>query len=216
MLMGVTKVDRFVQFKSFLRTPQTAALFNGEFAEWHGGIESYGFWAIELDLFSWIKAFESARMLLSPFLRPGYQRQPHITIIPAGLLDKQHFSETYLERQLEELSNSKITPFPLQAGLLDSFTSVPFMSIVDSTCSLDTIRALLQQTVQEDIMGEYVPHVTLGHYRAAFETPLIADYLHKFREIPTEPLWVKELLFCAYKTKERQSPFEILERVKLA
>ena len=195
---------------------RTRAFCERDFVEWHGGIEEYGFWAIGIEEPTWIEVFESAREHLTRLLYPGYQRAPHITIVASGLLDSSHFSQAYLQRQLATLIETRIQPFPLQVGTLGSFTSVPYISIIDPTGSLDIIRELLQQTVKEDNEGTYVPHVTLGHYRDAFETVVVDHHLQNFTKIPTEPLWVKELLFCAYKTKESQGAFEILEHVELS
>ena len=98
---------------------------------------------------------------------------------------------------------------------LNSFASAPYISVNDPDNSLFTIRELLQQVVKEDNSGDYVPHVTLGHYREKIETRVVATYLQKFTKLPNEPLLVKELLFCSYKTRESQGQFDVLERVEL-
>ena len=209
-------MNRLSSHQSFLSISHTMALCNRDFVEWHGGVEEYGFWAIGVEDPVWIHTFESARVHLSQFLYPGYQRAPHITVAPSGLFDSEHFSEVHLKSQISTLVKAKIESFPVKTGSLNSFASAPYISIVDPTDSLDTIRELLQKTRKEDNLGQYLPHVTLGHYREAFETAMVLGYLQNFWIFPIEPLVVKELLFCAYKTKESQGPFEVLERVKLS
>lgn len=210
------KLDGLLTYQAFLATIHTIAFCDQDSVEWHGGIEEYGFWGIGIDDPVWITAFESARVHLSPFLYPGYQRAPHITIVPCGLLDSSHFSETRRQRQLASLTEARMETFSLHVGPLDSFASTPYISVIDPTGALDIIRELLQQTIREDNLGKYVPYLTLRHYRDTFETVVVADHLKKITMNPTKPLVVKELLFCAYKTKESQGPFEILERVKLS
>jgi len=202
-------------YQAFLATTHTKAFCDRDFVEWHGGIEKYGFWAIGVEDPVWITAFESSRVHLSPFLYPDYRRAPHITVVPCGLLDADHFSENHRQHQIAVLTKARIESFPLHAGPLHSFATSPFISVVDPTGTLDAIRELLQQTIREDNVGKYVPHLTLGHYRDTFETVAVVDHLKHFTMIPTTPLMVKELWFCAYKTMESQGPFDILERVKL-
>ena len=86
------------------------------FVEWHGGIEEYGFWAIGINDLKWVLAFKSARAQLSPFLYPGYHPAPHITLVPSGLLEVNHFSKSHLHAQMATLRQARLKSFLLWAG----------------------------------------------------------------------------------------------------
>jgi hypothetical protein len=89
------------------------------------------------------------------------------------------------------------------------------LMIEDSTGALKQIRDCLMMISKEDTPVEYQPHITLGFYRDAFNTAVIADCLAGFKYEPIKPMLVTELFFCVYETKEIQGRFRIMKRVRL-
>jgi len=202
-------------FEEFLSNPKTIPRCDRDFVEWHGGVRYYGFWAVIVDDPNWLELVGAARAQVTQFIYPGYQRKPHITIAASGLLHEKHFSLHLAQRQLVSLTEAELTPFPLYAGSLDSFSSAPYITVKDPTGSLDRIRDFLSTISREDFPSRYKPHITLGLYRDAFDTSQVADCLQAFKHAPISSMVVSELVFCAYETREIQGQFIVRERVKL-
>ncbi len=202
-------------YYSFLSTPFTDPCHDRDYVEWHGGIERYGFWAIVVQDATWIRAYKAGREHLLPFMYPGYQRAPHITIACCGLLHPSYFPEALVRRQIEMVQQAKISPFLLHLSEADSFASVPYLRVRDPSDSLSCIREHLKKIAKEDNPGSYTPHVTLGQYCDIFETRMIASHLQTVPALPTEPLRVSAIEFCSYQTDTIQGPFTVLERVAL-
>ena len=202
-------------YEKFLITQKTIPHRDRDFVKWHGGIAHYGFWAIVVDDPNWLKFFDAACSQVRHFIHPGYQRLPHITIIACGLFAETHFSPQHLAGQLTALNEAMFPPFSLKAGSLNSFTSAPYITVEESTGTLNQIRRLLSSISEEDKPDQYQPHITLGLYRDAFDTLQVAKCLRGFQYTPIKPMLVTELVFCSYETKNVQGPVNVLERVKL-
>ncbi|MDR0477207.1 MAG: hypothetical protein LBH14_04640, partial [Desulfobulbaceae bacterium] len=71
-----------------------------DFSEWHQGIRHYGFWCLLIDDPPWQRVIASAQAQMAPFLHPGYERQPHVTLFSCGLLTDDFFSGEMLTRQV--------------------------------------------------------------------------------------------------------------------
>lgn len=201
--------------ESFLARAKTIPHSNRDFVEWHGGIPHYGFWAVLAGGKGWLEMLEAARSHVKQFIHPGYRRGPHITVFACGLLHEDHFSSRLQRRQAAALREANLAPFLLRAGALDSFAAAPYIAAEDPNGSLDRIRSMLAAISQEDNPADYRPHVTLGLYREAFDTAVVADHLQRFRPEQAISLPVTELAFCAYETGDIQGPFAVLERVAL-
>jgi 2'-5' RNA ligase len=202
-------------YESFLSTAKTIPHCERDFAEWHRGASQYGFWAVLVDDPDWLALFEAACSHVRQFIHPGYRRAPHITVAACGLLSEGHFSPQLQKRQTTALTEAKMTPFFLETGPLDSFTSAPYITVEYPAGSLDQIRSILAAVSEEDDPADYKPHITLGLYQGAFDTSRVANHLSRFRHLPTRSLQVNELSFCVYETRSIQGPFIVLERVAL-
>jgi 2'-5' RNA ligase len=203
--------------ESFSSVSKTIPHSNRDFAEWHGGISHYGFWAVLVNDPDWLELLEAARSHVQQFIHPGYQRAPHITVAACGLLSEEHFSGNLLNYQMAALNEAEVSPFFLKAGKMDSFESAPHITIEDPDGSLGKLRSVLAAVSQEDNpAASYKPHVTLGLYQEAFEMQRVAQHLQEFRPVSIRQLSVTELAFCAYETNDLQGPFVVVERVALA
>jgi 2'-5' RNA ligase len=199
----------------FLQSPRTVPCLDRDFSEWHNGISNYGFWAVIIDDPNWIALWKKAQVHIKRYVHPGYQRRPHITIIACGLLDQNHFSTEKFNQEWRTLCEMMIPPFYLKASSLNSFTTAPCLMIEDSTGTLKLIRDYLTMISEEDMPVQYQPHITLGFYRDAFDTVEVASHLAKFKYTSIKPMLVTNLAFCIYETKEIQSQFRIIKRVRL-
>ena len=203
-------------YEVFIANAKTTPFCNRDFAEWHGGISHYGFWAVLVFDGSWLELLERARSHVRQFIHPGYRRAPHITIAASGLLSDGHFTARLLESQVAALKDAKISPFSLEAGGLASFASAPYITVEDPNGSLGQIRSILAMISAEDSPAAYMPHITLGLYHDAFDTSQVAKHLRDFRAVETRPFAVAELTFCSYETRNIQGPLAVLKRVTLS
>ena len=186
-----------------------------DFPEWHGGIARYGFWAVTVECPHWQALFADAGRHVSEYVLPGYDRQPHITIAAAGLLDEAHLSGALRQRQAEAVRGARQAAFDLQVGPLDSFTGSPHVAVHDPTGGLSRLRSRLHAVARHNPPATYRPHMTVGLYRDAFCLASMHRHLATFRMPALPPLRVREISFCAYATHELQGRFEILDTIPL-
>ena len=198
-----------------------------DFFEWHKGIKHYGFWAIEITDQACLDKVLRYQQLLTKHVHNHYSRQPHITLMAAGLLSENHFSQNQLEQQIHALKHrvkerqqngseaQPITPFPLSIKEANTFTTCPYLSIFDPFKKLQNIRSLLLPEKNEDSSSEYIPHITLGLYNDRYK---ISDILAILSETSStnKKFMVNEIVFAQYKTNDIQGPYEVLHRIKLS
>lgn len=185
-----------------------------DFFEWHQGVEHYGFWAIEVTNQECLTSIQYFQRYLSDQLHSNYCRQPHITLVASGLLTDSKFSQALLDQQIIALNQTKLTEFPLHLSKPNSFTTCPYLSIIDPLNRLDEFRERLNSVCPEESQGHYIPHVTLGFYNDSYKLSDVLTLLEK-PAAPEHPFMVKSIIFAQYKTCEIQGPFEVLHRIKL-
>lgn len=198
-----------------------------DFFEWHKGIKNYGFWAIEIMDQDCLLKVHQYQQALAEHLHNHYIRQPHITLMAAGLLSENHFNQRRLKQQLKTLkSHTKngqkngsdtqgIPPFVLSINEANTFTTCPYLSVADPLKKLDTLRTILNPEKNEDSTSEYTPHITLGFYNDRYK---ISNILNIMSENPSTntKLVVNEIVFAQYETKDIQGPYKVLHRIKLS
>lgn len=185
-----------------------------DFFEWHQGIKHYGFWAIEIRDQACLNAISSSAQSLAHITHPNYLRQAHITLSASGLIDDQHFSDVSLQQQIQKLKSANLSSFSLCLSSAHSFTTAPYLSIKDTTSSLETVRDLLHKVSAGQDASEYIPHVTLGFYNKAYKTSDILTNISKM-STPNIVFPVTEIVFARYNTDEIQGPYEVLHRISL-
>lgn len=185
-----------------------------DFFEWHQGIKHYGFWAIEIHNQDCLHAIKSSAQPLANNIHPNYLRQAHITLSASGLIDPLHFTNDVLQQQIKKIKSANLPSFSLCLSNAHSFTTAPYLSIKDSTSSLEAVRDLLHKVSAGQDASEYVPHITLGFYNKAYKT---SDILTKISKMSTPNILfpVTEIVFARYNTNEIQGPYEVLHRISL-
>ncbi|NKB77668.1 MAG: hypothetical protein GKR96_11675 [Gammaproteobacteria bacterium] len=158
----------------FLESTHTLKNVDKDFVSWHKGRPHYYVWAIMVDSPSWQYRIQSAHDVLSPYLVNGYQRQPHVTILPAGFIGKASISKTSLTEVC-----SAFSPFELSLGQLSSFTGSPCYPVINTGLQLIELRVALRSiAVDPDSQvndENYVPHLTVGLYDEAYFTDEVAQ-----------------------------------------
>jgi 2'-5' RNA ligase len=201
------------RFARFLQSPYTVASVDRDFHEWHKGIKEYGVWVIVIDDPAWLACWQNAVDHLGSVLHPDYRRQPHITLATCGLMDERHFSRAQLDRQIALLQKANPIAFSIECGSLNSFSTAPYLEVRDESGNL----AGLNQMLGERMEWSYIPHLTVGFYRDAYATQVVAEKLASF-DIPGSqglPFMVRELHFCTYQTNDIKGRLDIRHRIRL-
>ena len=188
----------------------------GDFKEWHKGIPFYGFWALEIDSKKVLAQVSDAQYQLAPILHPGYQRQPHITLLACGLMDEAYFSTAALTNQIENLKEINISHFDLEFSTLNSFSTCPYLALNKPNPILNQIRQQLSQYQAEDTPCEYTPHITLGFYNDTYSKSNIENELkNSEKRLTVTKQTVSSIIFARYDTSDLQGPYEVIERIFL-
>jgi len=201
-------------FSDFLGLDATYPAELRDFREWHKGTTHFGFWAIEVSNPACLNKIEAYQKHLSDKLHAGYARQPHITLVPAGLLADNHVQRDSVARQVEQLKKLSVRAFPLQLSGCNSFAICPYLEVCDPQDNLNTLRECLGSIAADDSSGGYTPHVTLGFYNQAYNP---ADIVKIISGVSSRDIgfMVHEIVFAQYETRDVQGPYEVLHRISL-
>lgn len=193
----------------------------GDFHDWHQGIKEYGFWAIEVQQDACLNRIQESQHALKDLLHRGYQRQPHIKLLAAGLVDSNHYCDKKLKQHITAIKQAQFKSFNLSMNHIDSFSTCPYLAIEDQQKMLSALRQSLDDCHEEDSPCHYIPHVTLGFYNKAYEIPALKNLLQKLnQEWKIKPhrelnINVTEIIYAQYLTQELQGPYRVLQRIPL-
>lgn len=149
-----------------------------DFPEWHLGRSPYVFWGLDVDFPAVRAQVRRAGEYLAGLLLDSYCRQPHVTLDLCGFpsVAAQHaddFAQEMLDRQCSALRAARLPAFEIEVGGLASFSSAPFLRVVDQG-QIAALRQCLAVDGQHRLAGDYVPHVTVGLYADAWPIDEIA------------------------------------------
>ncbi len=190
----------------------------GDWHQWHQGIRHYAVWCLPVDDPDWLAFIDQAQTALSPWLHPGYARQPHITLFAAGLVDKNHYRADMQAAQIKSLELYSLSPVLFTPAALSTFPTAPWLGIEDVNNQLESLRSLISKGLDEDSPAfEYQPHITLGFYRDSYP---LADLTQRFEhlsqmaaKLPT--LQINQLHLCYYDTREIQGTLTVEHCINL-
>lgn len=192
----------------FLNHKTTIRNYDRDFVEWHKGRRYYSLWAVEVDEPSWLENVERARKYLGPYLLPACYRRPHITTYTCGFVEESNAYREMLKEQIRLIKASGLLKFPIDLVGLNSFASSPYFKIEDPTHVFSMIRGILSDTVLEDRVSEYVPHITVGLYDDYYPTVELAERIDSFEMTHTSSVEVTRLTYFFYRTNSIFSPLE--------
>ncbi len=198
---------------------RTLALEDRDYPQWHKGRLDYAVWLITADLAPVRERIAQVRAHLAPLLVPDNtppRRQPHITVFVCGFIaptvvHDDDFTPTMRAAQRAALAAAAQGGFTLQIGGIDSFDSAVFLRVDDPQGGLAALRRALGQGMREIRQSAYVPHLTVGLYRAAFDTRMVADCLASWRPQPPIALRVECLALARYQAQVLGGALETLE-----
>lgn len=200
---------------------QTLPNVRRDFPEWHRGRAPYVFWALDVDLPAVRAQVALAGAHLDGFLLDGYGRQPHVTLDLCGFPSvipgrSDEFSPFLLERQCSALCAARIPVFEIEVGRLSSFSSAPFLTVVDRAGHIAAVRACLAVDGQPRLFGDYVPHVTVGLYADAWPVAEVGAKLASFAAGHGTFCRIERISLMAYQPSEVGGPLSCLADYELA
>lgn len=200
-------------------SPSTLAIEDRDYPEWHRGRDRYAVWLIDADTAPLRQRLERARSHLHPWLSP-HCRTPHVTLFvcgfPANVARWDDDIDGEQQRcQRRALENLALPRFTLRIGGLSSFDSAAFLQVDDPGASLAALRAALAGPRREIRDTPYVPHLTVGLYRGAFDKRQVAHRLAAFDDSTPIELSVQNIHFATYAARELGGPLRFVETVIL-
>lgn len=190
-----------------------------DFAEWHRGRPRFAVWAVALDEHPGLaQRLAQVQAALAPWLLPGDQRQPHITLHICGFPVRQaqgadDFDLAQLQAQAKALAEALPAPFTLHLGGAFSFASAACLAVRDEAGHLARLRRTLSATVPEADATPYVPHVTAGLYNGAWPLTQVNERLAPLADAPELAVTVQALSWMCYDSAVVGGPLQPLLQV---
>lgn len=193
----------------FTQQQHTHAAEKREYPEWHKNRPRYYLWAIDSDTALVNTRLQKYHCLFKDLLAHSYERQAHITLAISGFLSEHvahsdDITQAAIAKQQAALHALKLAPFIVSIGGINSFSSAPFLEVMDPSGSLEVIRHTLIDDRQDFRNTHYIPHVTLGVYNANHAVASIAAMIKDLNEEPIE-LAVNHIGFFSYDAKDMGS-----------
>lgn len=188
-----------------------------DFVEWRQGRRYYAVWALDLDSPMLRQVSHEICALQPACWLPDYVRAPHLTVglcgFPAGQArrDDDYPLARFIAQQ-KALSDAAPTPFALEIGAPDSFTSAAYFSVSDFSGGIKKMRHLLGEA---DDSG-FVPHVTFGLYREAVPLSGVLAELQANNPFTPCRLVVRKLSWMIYEAAVIGGPLTKLGEFDLA
>lgn len=187
-----------------------------DFVEWHRGRSPYVFWAIDVDIPEVRNELSRAERHLSGLLLDDYQRQPHVTLdlcgFPALLPNDvpDEFSAALLHDQLCRLRMAGLVGGEIEIGGLSSFVSAPYLKVSKAAGMLAAIRECLAENGSNRLLGNYVPHCTVGLYAAAWSAGPVVERLRAYSDQSVTRHMLRRISLMSYHPTEIAGPLALL------
>lgn len=193
-------------WQSFIQLQHTYAAEKREYPEWHKNRPRYYLWAIDSDTVLVNKRLQKYHSLFNDLILHPYERQAHITLAISGFLSEHiihddDITQAAITKQQATLHALKLAPFIVSIGGINSFSSAPFLEVMDPSKSLEIIRHALIDGRQDFRNTHYIPHVTLGIYNANHAVASIAAMVKDLKEEPIE-LAVRHIGLYSYDARD--------------
>ncbi|MFT3887966.1 MAG: 2'-5' RNA ligase family protein [Arachnia sp.] len=198
---------------------RTLPIEDRDFPEWHGGCPHALVWLVDVDVPAVRAAIADARARLGDLLYPRYARQPHVTLVFAGLAPAEGaapgdtiYDEEAFRADLGRLMALSPAPFPLRIDGWGTFTTSPHLTVEGHDALLPLHRAL---TVGRPCGApSYVPHVTVGLYGVSVPLAEVAARMAGWAG-PSLDLEVAELTLARYDAADIAGPLTPVGRLLL-
>lgn len=192
-----------------------------DFVEWHRGRTPYVFWGLDVDMPGVVARVTAARQHLDDLLLAAYCRQPHVTLELCGFagvapLAVDEFDSAYLSAQILALRQAAPAPFEIEIGGLASFSSTPYLRVIDAHQRITVLRDCLAVAGAYRLAGDYTPHVTVGLYGDAWHAASVCLRLSGFAAGEPLPCRIEQISLMAYEPSQIGGPLRRLGDFHLA
>lgn len=200
--------------RQFLLARSTQENRRGDFSDWHRGRPAFWVWALDVDRPAVRARVAQAAQSLEGLLLEGYRRAPHITLGICGFPSRDteaadSFTPLHLGRQLAALGRLRPAALTLSLGAAASFPSAPFLHVTDPHARLAPLRACLGGPCEALRRNDFLPHVTLGLYAAAWDCVEVARRLDRL-VLPPLRLQIGAVSLMRYEAADIGGPLDIL------
>lgn len=206
-------------WQQFLQTPLTVPTTRREYPEWHRGRARFCVWGLLPESRALDASVQALRARLADYLLLPYPRQPHITLQACGFWPSASAAEDdYPDAQLMQhrraLEALALPRFTLTVGALNSFSSALYLEVDDSQQYLAAIRACLPGFFETIRAVPFVPHVTLGVYRQAWDCRQLAAVLEALPQPPLT-LEISAIQLLSYDARDIGSALQVEAEIAL-
>lgn len=190
-----------------------------DFVEWRKGRSVYAVWALDLGNSLLSGRSEGMRRHFAKYLLADYCRQPHLTVglcgfpAPKAMLEDD-YGRASLVRHVQALKSAQLSPFMIDVGEADSFSSAAYFSVTDSGRALVRLRDVLGASAVSNGLP-FVPHVTFGLYRAAVPLLRVVQEMRTAERSESISLEIGKLSLMAYQASEIGGPLRTLAEFDL-
>lgn len=125
--------------------------------------------------------------------------------------DDVSFAE--IENQTQILQDLALKPFDIQLGAINSFQGAPFVEVADGG-QMALINQTLSALSGADRDCVFLPHLTLGLYRDAFNPQMLAEKLEQYL-VESMTIHCDKLCLLAYDADDLRSPLRVLRTLEL-
>lgn len=195
----------------------TIACLDEDFADWRRGRAHALAWVVELDEPDLRELVRAGRRRLAAYLHPRYERAPHATLAfcglaPADAPQEDDFTPAHLAAQLAALRASADGPITLRAIGWGTFPMVPHL-VLECDWLHAARDALADAGAGAGHSMDYVPHVTLGHYRGRWP---LAEPVGRLTGLPAPGTWrAGAVSLVRYEAADIAGPLEVVGRIDL-
>lgn len=200
----------------------TLASQHTDFVDWRRGRTRYALWAIDVP--GQHAAVARMRRHLGDYLLAGDERQPHITLRVCGFPGAAQewgddFTPAALQAQIKALESARLSPFTIEIGAPETFTSSPFLSVRDPAGGIAAVRrALGGKGAGDEGLGEqdFVPHLTVGLYRGRFSLTRVRRRMRSCPGLASATITVSALTLMTYEASVIGGPLSSAGEFDLA
>lgn len=196
---------------AFKGLPYTVVMNNRDYSEWHKNREHYAVWVIDFDEEAILDEIDRARHFFKDMLLTPFKRQPHISLFVSGFwadvtVHDDDYPSNLQQAHRESLAQSRLKPFDIQIGGINSFASALYFDVLDSTSGITQVREILAKAMPELRWAPYIPHITIGLYKDTISTQAVIDRINSYQHLPVMHKNVRDIKLITYRSDELIGP----------
>ena len=185
---AATEGDFRATWQEFCAAPRLLGPTPGVREQWAAGRPHYAIWAVRIDDAEVTRRIANLQARLTAWTRPVDLADLHVTAWVAGFPSENpslddDIDVVDLDRQADALRGQG--SFRLMIGSANSFTTAPFLEVIDLDGGLSRLRQVLDACGPPELrFAPYRPHVTIGTATADHPVAPVRACLEAHRHLP--------------------------------